>query len=160
MPTSGLRSLSKTCPATPSQAQPKSLAKCATSTLLPGCTTNGASVVASAVAVAGMGVSVAVGSGVGETVAEGGEVTVVVWVQEGGSWISGVWVAVGNPRVGGIVGAASRSGPGRNGSTISIRPGLAETAAKPLALISDARTKTKLRQLTNRPPRPRLGFGL
>src|SRR3972149_2727 len=55
MPTSGLRSLSKTCPATPSQAQPRSLAKFVTSTLLPGCTTNAASVVASAVGVAGAG---------------------------------------------------------------------------------------------------------
>src|SRR3990172_3297509 len=160
MPTSGLRSLSKTCPATPSQAQPKSLAKFAPSTLLPGCTTNGASVVASAVGVAGTGVSVAVGSGVGEAVGEGVEVTVAVGVQVGGSWISGVLVDVGNPKVGGIVGAASRSGPGRNGSMTSIRPGLAKTAAMPLGLISEARTKTKLRQLTNKRPRPRLALGL
>src|SRR3990172_1913289 len=158
MPTSGLRSLSKTCPATPSQAQPKSLAKFATSTLLPGCTTNGASVVASAVGGGGAGGGGA--RGAGEGVGEGVEVTVAVGVQVGGSWISGILVVVGNPKVGGIVGAASRSGPGRNGSMTSIRPGLAKTAAMPLALISDARTKTKLRQLTNKRPRPRLALGL
>jgi hypothetical protein len=97
---------------------------------------------------------------VGEPVGEEVEVTVKVGVQVGGSWISGVLVAVGKPRVGGIVGAASRSGPGRNGSTTSIRLGLAKTAAMPLALINEARTKTKLRQLRNRPPMPRLRFGL
>src|SRR3972149_602967 len=148
MPTSGLRFLSKTCPATPSQAQPKSLAKFATSTLLPGCTTNGASVVASAVGVAGAGGAGGGGSGGGGAGGKGVEVTVAVGVQVGGSWISGVLVVVGNPKVGGIVGAASRSGPGRNGSMTSIRPGLAKTAAMPLALISDARPETTLRELT------------
>src|SRR3990172_1279817 len=161
MPTSGARSLSNTWPATPIQAQPRSLAKFSTMTLLPGWTTNGAPVgLGPGVGVVGVSVSTAVGMGEGVSVGISVGVPLIVGAQVGPNWISGVLVMVGNPKVGGIVGAGQRSGPGRNWSTTSIRPGLAKTAATPLAATRVARRKTKVKQFSTNPTIPRRGLGL
>jgi hypothetical protein len=104
------------------------------------------------VGVVGLGVSVAVGSGLRVWVGTWEGVSLIVGVHVGPSMISGVLVTVGKPSVGGMVGAAPRSGPGRKGSMISMSPGLENTAAKPLAAIRVARTKPKVRQFRIIPP--------